>query len=106
MLSIQESDDWPRLADVAPRTSKEIALPPRLFKREPWRTAVPAKYLGSTTTLIGCGTVNGRCRLQVTDPGNERLAPSALRVRRIELPPDAVLDRLELHGRILTVLLA
>jgi len=32
---VQKGDDRPRLAEVTPRTSKHIALPPRLFRREP-----------------------------------------------------------------------
>ena len=83
MLGVQESDDWPWLAKVAPRTSKDIALPPRLLRREPRGAIVPAKGLGLTTASIGRGTVDGRRRFQVTDPGRERLAPSASRVKRI-----------------------
>jgi hypothetical protein len=83
MLGVQEGDDWPRLAEVAPRTPKDIALPPRLFMAEPGGTVVSAKDLGLTTAPIGCGRVNGRYRFQVTKPGGEGLAPSASRVRRI-----------------------
>jgi hypothetical protein len=63
--------------------SKHIALPPRLVRREPWGIARFAKGLGSTAPLIGRGLVDGRCPIQVTDPGSEPLAPSAARVNRI-----------------------
>ena len=82
MLGVQKSDDRPWRAEVAPNTSKNIALSPRLLRREPRGIAMPAKSLGLTSTPIGFGMVNGR-RLQVTDPGSARLAPSASRVERI-----------------------
>jgi len=83
MLGVQKSDDRSWFAEVAPRASKHNALPPRLFRREPWDIAGLAKGLGSTTPLIGRGMVDGRCPIQVTDPGSESLAPSAARVNPI-----------------------
>ena len=83
MLGVQESDDRSWFAEVAPRASKYIALPPRLVRREPCDIAGLAKGLGSTTPPIGRGMVDGRCPIQVTDPGGEPLAPSAARVNRI-----------------------
>jgi hypothetical protein len=50
---VQESDNRPGFAEVAPRALNDVALPPRLFRREFWGS-VFAKGLGSTTTLIGC----------------------------------------------------
>ena len=85
MLGVQESDDRPWLAEVAPRASKDSALALGLFRREPWGIAGFAKGLGSTTPPIGRGLVDGRWRTQVTDPGSEALAPSASRVMRIWL---------------------
>ena len=82
MLGVQEGDDRPRRAEVAPCTSKNIALSPCLFRREPCGISVPAKNLGSTATLIGPGMVNGG-GIQVTDPGSEPGAPSASRAKRI-----------------------
>jgi hypothetical protein len=83
MLGVQESDDRSWFAEVAPRASKHNALPPRLFRREPWDIAGLAKGLGPTTPLIGRGMADRRRRSQVTDPGSEPLAPSAARVNRI-----------------------
>ena len=60
MLGVQESDNRSRFTEVAPRASKHIALPPRLFRREPWDIAGFAKGLGSTAPTIGRGLVDGR----------------------------------------------
>lgn len=83
VLAVQEGDDRPRLAEIAPRMSKDIALPPCLSRRETRGIAVPPKGFGLTATVIGRRVGTGRCRLQVTEPGSESLAPSALRVNRI-----------------------
>lgn len=83
VLGVQESDDRTWLTEVAPRMSKNIALPSRLFRRDSWGIAVPAKGFGTATTLISCGMVNRRCRSQVTNPGCARPAPSASRTARI-----------------------
>lgn len=83
ILSVQESDDRTCLPEVAPRTLKNIALSSRLFRRDSWGIAVPAKGFGTASTLISGRMVNRGCRFQVTDPGRARPAPSASRIARI-----------------------
>lgn len=84
ILRVEEGNDRPGLAEVAPGVTKHIALPSRLFGREPRGDVMLAESLGSTTASTGCGMiVTGHGRLQVTDPSSEGLAPNKARVERI-----------------------
>ena len=83
MPGIEERDHRSGFAEVAPRGLEDIALPFGLLSGQARCAAVLAKGAGSTGAIGGCAVLSGRCRFQVTDPGNEHCAPSAWRVKRI-----------------------